>query len=71
MCEFQPLDTHGSEILKDLLKFSICFPIPDFTRIHTFWSLDEVVADLRIHVHPYVRAYVRHAVGRKPFITFF
>ena len=40
-----------------------------------FWSLDEVVGDLRIHVRPYVRIYVRacvcHAVARKPFITFF
>ena len=40
-----------------------------------FWSLDEVVGDLRSHVCPYVRAsvrpYVRHAFSRKPFITFF
>ena len=39
-----------------------------------FWSLDEVVGDLRIHVRACVRTYVRtcvcHAVARKPFITF-
>ena len=28
-----------------------------------FWSLDEVVGDLRIHVRAYVRTYVRHAVA--------
>ena len=40
----------------------------------TFWYLDEVVGDLRIHVRASVRtrvrASVRHAVARKPFITF-
>ena len=40
-----------------------------------FWSLDEVVGDLRSHVCPYVRtfvrSFVRHAFSRKPFITFF
>ena len=36
-------------------------------KICHFWSLDEVVGDLRIHVRPYVR----HAIARKPFITFF
>ena len=35
------------------------------------WSLDEVVGDLRIRVRPCVRPSVRHAVARKPFITFF
>ena len=33
-----------------------------------FWSLDEVVGDLRIHVHATVRTSVRHTVARKPFI---
>ena len=36
-----------------------------------FWSLNEVVGDLRIHVRLYVRTCVRHAVARKRFITFF
>ena len=36
-----------------------------------FWSLDEVVGDLRIHARAYVRASVRHAVAQKPFINFF
>ena len=36
-----------------------------------FWSLDEVVGDLRIRVRSFVRPSVSHAVARKPFITFF
>ena len=28
-----------------------------FSFYNGFWSLDEVVGDLRIHVHPYVRTY--------------
>ena len=35
-----------------------------------FWSLDEVVGALRIHVRACARTHVRHAVARKPFITF-
>ena len=40
-----------------------------------FWSLDEVVGDLRSRVRTSVRSSVRssvrHAFSRKPFITFF
>ena len=35
--------------------------------IDLFWSLNEVVGDLR----NYIRSFVRDAVSRKPFLTFF
>ena len=48
------------------------FSVPVFeSDFLGFWSLDEVVGDLRIHVRACVRMYVRHAVAPKPFITFF
>ena len=36
-----------------------------------FWSLDQVIGDIWIHVCPFVRPFVRYAVSRKPFFTFF
>ena len=53
-----------------LSYFNFHYSIPKQFSPNSFWSLDEVVGDLRIHVRPYVCASVCHAVARKPFITF-
>ena len=35
---------------------------PFWPNLGRFWSLDEVVGDLRIHVRPYIRTYMRPSV---------
>ena len=63
MCKFQLFKIRISTQLRFKLPNwnYICYGqmIPVSIVEFDFWSLDEVVGDLRIHVRPYVCAYVR------------